>query len=242
MATNSLSRPARSSRGCADGECALRVVISEFMSLDGVCQAPGGPDEDLDGGFRHGGWSMPFFDPDVMGAAIGEGFATTEALLFGRRTWEVMAAAWPERAGDEFADAMNAIDKYVVSATLSPADLVWKNSQLIAAGGAMDAIGALRDRPGGDLQVMGSLTLARALISADLVDELRLMIEPVLLGGGKRLFPEDFNARALRLVSHVVAPTGVLVCTYRPTGEALRTGHSDELYENAERPPVPPLR
>src|SRR3954447_2851895 len=101
----------------------MRIVISDFMSLDGVVQAPGGPDEDRDGGFQHGGWSMPFFDPDVMGPAIGEGFAATEALLFGRRTWQVMAAAWPERAGDEFADAMNEIEKHVVSSTLTADDL-----------------------------------------------------------------------------------------------------------------------
>lgn len=218
----------------------MRVVISEFMSLDGVCQAPGGPEEDVDGGFRHGGWSMPFFDPEVMGAAIGDGFATTEALLFGRRTWQGMAAAWPERSGDEFADAMNRIEKHVVSGSLSRADLTWNNSHLIQADGALDAIEALKARPGGDLQVMGSLTLARALISADLVDELRIMIEPVSLGGGKRLFPDDMNARPMRLVSHTVAPTGVLVCVYQPTGEPLRTGHSDELYEDHDNPPVPP--
>src|SRR6185295_12860005 len=97
----------------------MRIVISEFISLDGIVQAPGGADEDRDGGFQHGGWSMPFFDPEAMGAAIGEGFATTEALLFGRRTWQVMAAAWPERAGDQFADAMNEIEKHVVSGTLT---------------------------------------------------------------------------------------------------------------------------
>ena len=157
----------------------MRIVISEFMSLDGVCQAPGGAEEDLDGGFRHGGWSMPFFDPEVMGAAIGEGFASTEALLFGRRTWQVMAAAWPERAGDEFADGMNEIEKHVVSSTLTEADLTWKNTNLIPGDGALDAIRALKAREGGDLQVMGSLTLARSLLEADLVDELNLMIEPV---------------------------------------------------------------
>jgi len=218
----------------------MRIVISEFMSLDGVCQAPGGPEEDLDGGFRHGGWSMPFFDPEVMGAAIGAGFASTEALLFGRRTWQVMAAAWPERAGDEFADAMNEIEKHVVSSTLTEADLTWKNTNLIPGDGALDAIRALKGREGGDLQVMGSLTLARSLLEADIVDELNLMIEPVSLGGGKRLFPDDGNARPMRLVSHSVASTGVQVCKYQPTGEALQPGHSDELYEDPDAPPVKP--
>jgi dihydrofolate reductase len=140
-----------------------------------------------------------------------------------------MAAAWPERAGDELADAMNAIEKHVVSATLTQADLLWNNSHLIAADGAMDAIRAVKARLGGDLQVMGSLTLARSLISANLVDELRLMIEPVSVGGGKRLFPDDTNARPMLLVSHAVAPTGVLICTYQPNGEPFRTAHSDEL-------------
>ena len=97
----------------------MRVVVNEFMSLDGVVQAPGGAEEDTDGGFAHGGWSMPYFDPEVMGAAIGEGMSTVEALLFGRRTWQGMAAAWPERAGDPYADQMNAIKKYVASRTLS---------------------------------------------------------------------------------------------------------------------------
>jgi dihydrofolate reductase len=218
----------------------MRIVVNEFISLDGVVQAPGGVEEDTDGGFRHGGWSMPYFDPEVMGAAIGEGFAATEALLFGRRTWKVMADAWPERAGDEFADAMNAIEKHVVSSTLTEADLTWPNTRLIPGEGALDAIRDLKGRQGGDLQVMGSLTLARALIAADLVDELNLMIEPVTLGGGKRLFPDDGNARPMRLVSTTLAATGVQICKYEPTGEALRTGDSDELYEDPEAPPVKP--
>lgn len=216
----------------------MKIVVSEFMSLDGVCQAPGGPEEDLDGGFRHGGWSMPFFDPEAMGAAIGEGFAETEALLFGRRTWKVMAEAWPERGGDPFADAMTAIEKHVVSGTLTEADLTWNNTHLIAADGALDAIRALKARDGGVLQVMGSLTLARALIGAGLVDELSLMIEPVTLGGGKRLFPDDGDARPMELVSTTPTSTGVLICRYRPTGGPLVTGSSDELYADPEAPPV----
>src|ERR1700759_5550033 len=102
---------------------AMRIVISEFISLDGVIQAPGGAEEDTDGGFAHGGWSMPYFDPDVMGAVIGDGMDNAEALVFGRRTWQGMAAAWPDRAGGPYADRMNAIKKYVASRTLSPADM-----------------------------------------------------------------------------------------------------------------------
>src|SRR5579862_8453532 len=103
----------------------MRIVISEFISLDGVVQAPGGPEEDTDGGFAHGGWSMRFFDPVVMGGAVGEMFGRTDALLQGRRTWQVMAGAWPGRAGDPFADWMNSVQKYVVSDTLTENDLTW---------------------------------------------------------------------------------------------------------------------
>lgn len=209
----------------------MKIVVSEFMSLDGVIQAPGGPEEDTDGGFAYGGWSMPFFDPEVMGPKIGEGMASTEALLFGRRTWEGMAAAWTARAGDPFADQMNAIPKYVVSGTLTEADLTWPNTTLLGGPGVLDAVAELRARPGGDLQVMGSATLARTLIDAGLVDELKLMIEPVVLGAGKRLFSGAGPASTLELVDHVVAATGVQVCTYRVTGEPPATGHSDELYE-----------
>src|SRR4051812_12530464 len=165
----------------------MRIVVSEFMSLDGVVQAPGGPDEDLDGGFAYGGWTMPHFDPEVMGGFIGAKFASVEALLFGRRTFEGMAAAWPERAGDPFADQMNAIQKYVVTSTLTADDITWPNSDVISGDGALDTIAGLRAKDGGDISVMGSATLARSLIQAGLVDELNLMIEPVVLGGGKRI-------------------------------------------------------
>ncbi|MQY08426.1 dihydrofolate reductase family protein [Actinomadura macrotermitis] len=194
----------------------MRIVLSDFMSLDGVVQAPGGSKEDLDGGFAHGGWSHPFFDPATMGAAVGEAMSTTEALLFGRRTWQSMAAAWPGRAGDPFADRMNEITKYVASRTLTEDDLYWDNSTLLPADDAVGAVRALRDREGGDVQVMGSPSLARTLIGADLVDEYRLMISPILLGGGKRLFPDDGQARPLELVSATTAATGTQICIFRP--------------------------
>src|SRR5262249_46016439 len=111
-------------------ERAMRVVVYEFMSLDGVVQAPGGPEEDTDGGFAHGGWSAPYFDLEVMGPVIGESMTNAEALLFGRRTWQGMAAAWPERAGDPYADQMNAIGKYVASRTLATDDLTWNTTLL----------------------------------------------------------------------------------------------------------------
>ncbi len=194
----------------------MQIILADFMSLDGVVQAPGGEQEDTDGGFAHGGWSHPYFDVPTMGAAIGEVMGSTDALLFGRRTWQGMAAAWPDRAGDPFADSMNAIPKYVASRTLTQADLTWANSTLLPAGDALGAVRELRARDGRGLQVMGSPSLAAQLVEHDLVDEYRLMIEPILLGGGKRLFPEAGAARPLELVSVTQAATGVLVCVYRP--------------------------
>jgi dihydrofolate reductase len=196
----------------------MRLILSDFMSLDGVVQAPGGSEEDTDGGFAHGGWSMRYFDPEAMGPIINEVMATTEALLFGRRTWQTMAAAWPGRAGDPFADRMNEIPKYVASRTLTRSDLTWSGSRLLPADDAIGAVRQLRARDGEALQVMGSASLAVQLIERDLVDEYRLMIEPILLGGGKLLFPHDSQARPLELVSTTATGTGVLICTYRPAG------------------------
>jgi dihydrofolate reductase len=197
----------------------MRIVISEFISLDGVVQGPGGPEEDVDGGFEHGGWSMPFFDPDVMGATIAEVSARTDALLYGRRTWQTMAAAWPERAGDPFADWINAVDKYVVSDTLSEADLGWGPTTIIRGADLIDAVTALRERPGRDVNVMGSPQLVRSLLEADVVDELNLMIEPIVLGGGKTIFPSDGRARRFELVAATTASTGVQVCRYERVRE-----------------------
>ncbi|WP_068188890.1 dihydrofolate reductase family protein [Mycobacterium sp. UM_CSW] len=193
----------------------MRIVASHFMSLDGVVQAPGGQGEDSDGGFAHGGWSMPYFEPETMGPAVSELLGETDALLFGRRTWQTMAAAWPSRAGDPFADRMNEIPKYVASRTLTQGDLDWPGSTLLPADEAIGAIRELRARDGRSLQVMGSASLVSQLIEHDLVDEYRLMLEPILLGGGKRVFPDDGRARALELVSATTTGTGVLICTYR---------------------------
>jgi len=196
----------------------VRIVIIEFMSLDGVVQAPGGPDEDTDGGFAHGGWSHPFFDPEVVGGGFADAMTETEALLFGRRTWQTMAAA-ARRAGDPFADQMNAIPKYVVSESLSDEELTWDNTTRIPGDQAVARIRELHETDGGDLLVMGSPTLVRTLLSEGLVDELRLMIEPVILGGGKTIFPDDGALRTLELVSTVTSGMGVHVCTYRPVAE-----------------------
>ncbi|KUH36975.1 MULTISPECIES: dihydrofolate reductase family protein [Streptomyces] len=194
----------------------MRIVISEFISLDGVVQGPGGPEEDTDGGFAHGGWTQAYFDPDVVGGAFDEALAKADALLFGRRTWWAMAGAWPERAGDPFADRMNALPKYVVSRTLADDDLSWENTTRIPGDEAVARIRALRGAAGGDLLVMGSPTLVRTLMNESLVDELRLMVMPVVLGGGKTIFPTDGVKHPLELVSTTTSDAGVHVCTYRP--------------------------
>ena len=198
----------------------MRIVVIEFISLDGVVQAPGGPDEDTDGGFAHGGWTHPFFDPDVVGGAFADALTNADALLFGRRTWQSMAAAWPERAGDPFADRMNAISKHVVSTTLGDDDLTWDNTTRIPGEEAVARLRELHEADGGDLVVMGSPTLVRTLLSEGLVDELRLIVMPVILGGGKTIFPADGELRALELVSAVTSGVGVHVCIYRAPGEA----------------------
>jgi dihydrofolate reductase len=197
----------------------MRIVISEFISLDGVVQAPGGPDEDTDGGFVHGGWSMPFFDPEVMGGFIGEASSRTEAIMQGRRTWNVMADAWPSRSMDDdpFTEWMNTVPKYVVTDTLTEDDVArWSPTTIIRPANLANDVNALRQREGGDINIMGSATLARALLAADLVDELDLMIEPIVLGGGKSIFSADGEARRFRLDSVTQATTGVLCCRYLP--------------------------
>jgi len=193
----------------------VHIILSDFMSLDGVVQAPGGPEEDTDAGFAHGGSSMPHFDPEAMGPVLGEVMDSTDALLFGRRTWQAMAGAWPDRAGDPFADRMNEIPKYVASRTLTQGDLSWSGSTLLPGDDAIGAVRRLRASEGKGLQVWGSASLAAQLVEHDLVDVYVLMIEPVLLGGGKRVFPDDGRARPLELVSTTTAATGVLICTYR---------------------------
>ncbi|NKY13903.1 dihydrofolate reductase family protein [Streptomyces somaliensis] len=198
----------------------MRIVISEFVSLDGVVQAPGGPEEDTDGGFAHGGWTHPFFDPEVVGGAFDDALGRAEALLLGRRTWRTMAGAWPDRAGDPFADRMNSLRKYVVTGTLADSDLTWENTSRIPGGEVVARIRDLHRAPGGDLLVMGSPTLVRTLLDEGLFDELRLMVMPVILGGGKSLFPDRGRKHTLELVSTVTSGTGVQVCAYRPAAGA----------------------
>jgi dihydrofolate reductase len=194
----------------------MQVVVSEFMSLDGVVQAPGGADEDTSGGFRHGGWSFQYFDPEVMGSVVNEFAERNEVLLQGRRTYQVSAAAWPERSGDPFAEWINRAQKYVVSDTLSDGDVTWQPTTIIRGADLVSTVAALRDKPGGDIYVYGSLSVVRTLLTAGLVDEFVLMIEPITLGGGKTLFPADGEMRRFQLTSATTAATGVQLCRYRP--------------------------
>ena len=202
----------------------MRIAVDEFISLDGVVQAPGGAEEDSDGGFRHGGWSMQFFDPEVMGPTFGEMSQRTDALLYGRRTWRVMADAWPGRAGDPFADWINGVQKYVVTNTLTDADIDWKPTTRISGDNLVQAVTDLRARPGGEVHVLGSAQLVRTLLANDLVDDLNLMIEPIVLGGGKSIYSADGIARRFRLEEVTQANTGVLCCRYLPAQEAAGTG------------------
>lgn len=155
----------------------------------------------------------------MVGGAFAAGLEKAEALLFGRRTWQTMAAAWPERAGDPFADRMNSLRKYVVTGTLGDSELTWHNTVRIDAARAVEEIRALRAADGGELAMMGSPTLVRALLGEGLVDQLTLIQMPVILGGGKTIFPADGGKRRFELVSSVAAKTGAVVSTYRPAQE-----------------------
>jgi dihydrofolate reductase len=183
------------------------------MSLDGVVQSPTAPDEDPSGGFPHGGWHLPYFEP-LAQKWILDGLIAADGYLFGRRTYEQFAAHWPHAGAEEqvVAQPLNSKPKYVASTTLQ-APLAWQNSSLLD-GDITKAVAALREQGDGELHLVGSAELARTLIAADLVDELRLMIDPVLLGRGKRLFPDDGGLRAWRLADSVTTPTGAILATY----------------------------
>ena len=193
----------------------MRIICSHFITLDGVVQAPGGPQEDTDGGFAHGGWSRQYFDVAAMGPVIDGVLQRCDALLFGRRTWAVAAKAWPQQSGDPFSDRINTLPKYVASRTLSAGDMTWSGSELLSAEDAIGGVRELRSREGGGVYVLGSASLAQQLVEHDLVDEYVLMLEPITVGGGKRLFPDDGRARPLELVSAEPTSTGVVMCTYR---------------------------
>jgi dihydrofolate reductase len=192
-----------------------KVIVNEFMTLDGVVQAPGGADEDPSGGFEHGGWHMPYMD-EVAQKEVLEGINEAGGFLLGRRTYEIFAGYWPNAPDEEqvIAEPLNSKPKYVASTTLSE-PLEWQNSTVLD-GDVAEAVPALKQEDGGDLHVIGSSELVRTLMANDLVDELRVMIDPLVVGGGKRVFNDDGALRPWRLVDSQVTTTGAILATYAP--------------------------
>ena len=190
-----------------------KVIACEWMSLDGVIQSPSSPEEDASGGFKYGGWHSPYFEAESMQWVI-ENITGAGGFLFGRRTYEIFAAHWPNASAQEqmLAQPLNARPKYVFSRSLQK-PLSWNNSILIGSG-FVEEICDLKNASGGDLLVIGSAEFLHSLLSHDLVDEFRLMIDPVCLGGGKKLFPADGDRFPLRLISSHAIATGALLVTY----------------------------
>jgi len=191
-----------------------KVIVNEFLSLDGVAQAPGAPDEDTSGGFAHGGWHLQHFD-EVSQQWVVASIVEAGAFLLGRRTYEIFAAHWPTASEEEqvIAEPLNTKPKYVASRTQTA--LEWENSSVLE-GDVAEAVAALKREDGGDLHVIGSTDLVDTLVEHGLVDEFRFMIDPVVLGGGKRVFRDDGVLRPLRLVDGVVTSTGAILATYAP--------------------------
>ncbi len=187
------------------------IVVAEFVTLDNVIQAPGGATEDTDGGFTNGGWTWPYWHDDI-GAHFFQLMSETDALLLGRKTWEIHGGAFePMPAGDTFGDLMNGMQKYVVSTTLSDAS-AWRNSTLIS-GNVVEEIRALKAQPGKNIAIDGSSVLVHTLAQHDLIDEYSLHVYPIVLGGGKKLFPEGAQMK-LRLVEASPLPSGVVYMRY----------------------------
>lgn len=195
-----------------------KLIANEFMSLDGVVQAPGGEDEDTSGGFRHGGWHLGYFD-DLSQRWVLASIEGAGGYVLGRRTYEIFAAYWPSAPEEEqaIAEPLNTKPKYVASTTLAE-PLAWQNSTVLQ-GEVPEAVAALKQEEGDDLHVIGSTRLVQTLLEHDLVDELRLMIDPLLLGGGKRIFPADGALRPLRLVDSQATSTGAIIATYASAGD-----------------------
>jgi dihydrofolate reductase len=192
-----------------------KVIVNEWMSLDGVVQAPGAADEDTSGGFKHGGWHLRYFD-ELSQNWVVEGYAEAGGFLFGRRTYESLAAYWPDAPEEEkaIAEPLNTLPKYVASRTLTE-PLPWQNSTVLQ-GDVAKAVLALKQEGGDDLHVIGSTQLVQTLVEHDLVDEFRVMIDPLVLGGGKRIFRDDGALRPLRLLDSKVTTTGAFLATYAP--------------------------
>jgi dihydrofolate reductase len=192
----------------------MKLTVTTFVSIDGVYQGPGGPDEDRSGGFTRGGWVTPFFDEDA-GKFMEDVFGWVDAFLLGRRTFDIFAAYWPNQGDDPIANPLNALPKYVVSTTLK--DPPWSPTTVIA-GDVPAAVAELKQQPGRELQVHGSGGLVRTLHEHDLVDEFRLLVFPVVVGEGLRLFPDTGVATGFSLVDSRTTGSGVAIHVYRPTG------------------------
>lgn len=190
------------------------LIVAEFITLDGVIQAPGGADEDTEGGFTHGGWTHPYWHDDI-GAHFFQAMSQADALLLGRKTWQIHGGAFEPMDGDPFADALNSMRKYVVSTTLKSAS-AWRNSALISEN-VVETVRQLKQQPGKNILIDGSSVLIRALAQNDLVDEYSLHVYPLVLGSGKRLFPAG-KRLDLTLVEASPLPTGVVFMRYRRTG------------------------
>ena len=190
-----------------------KVIADEWMTLDGVIQAPGQQDEDTTGGFQHGGWHVGYFD-DIALRRVVESVVKAGGFLLGRRTYEIFAAHWPNASEEEqvLAEPLTGKPKYVASRTLTE-PLAWQNSTVLQ-GDVPEAVAALKREDGEDLHAIGSSQLVQTLVEHGLVDELRVMIDPLVVGGGKRLFRDDGVLRPLRLVNHQVTTTGVILATY----------------------------
>ncbi len=190
-----------------------KITVFNSISLDGVMQAPGRPDEDRRGGFQHGGWALSYMDP-VMASVAGEGMARGGGMLFGRRTYEDFYSVWPNRTDNAFAEVLNRSQKYVASRTLAE-PLAWSNSTLLK-GDAADSVAALKAESGDDLVILGSGELIRSLMPRNLIDRYILLIHPLVLGTGRRLFADEGKLHALKLVDSKTTSTGVLIATYQP--------------------------
>ena len=192
-----------------------KLIVQTFLTLDGVMQAPGGPDEDDSGGFACGGWSVNYWD-EQMGEVMGEATSKPFAMVLGRRTYDIMAAYWPHASEEEGGLVFNEATKYVASRSRPP--LEWSNSVLIE-GDPAEGLAALKEQDGPELQVHGSANLMQTLLRHDLVDEFRLWVFPVVIGSGKRLFAEGTIPAGLELVNNKTSSTGVVMGTYVSAGE-----------------------
>ncbi|MET2830803.1 dihydrofolate reductase family protein [Mesorhizobium shangrilense] len=207
-----------------------KIIAATFVSLDGVMQAPGGPEEDPAGGFKFGGWTFHYWD-DAMGAFMGETFSKPYALLLGRNTYDIFAAHWPHQKDDPIAESFNAVTKYV--ATHRPDSLSWQNSQSLG----FDVVATLRKlktEDGPDLLLQGSSELIQTLLTHDLIDEISLLIFPLVLGKGKRLFGQGTMPAAFKLTRSQASSTGVIMTTYERSGEIKVGSFAPETLSDAE--------